>query len=74
MSDHLDLKKTYCTILEAACDKRILSNGDLAKTIDRQLTESLPEDALGSQLSRLHRAILICRSVNPDEVQLQEII
>ena len=31
MSDYLDLKKTYRTILKAARDKRFISYGDLAK-------------------------------------------
>ncbi len=34
MSDHLDLKKTYRTILEAARDKRFISYGDIASAND----------------------------------------
>ena len=44
MSDHLDFKKTYCTILKTACDKHFLSYCDLAKANGCQLTESLPEE------------------------------
>ena len=34
MTDHLDLKKTYRAILDAARDKRFTSYGDLAKAND----------------------------------------